>query len=278
MDWQRVVTRRLGVALAVSLGALGFAGSALAAQGMAVGPAHRAGDPMHPFSRIGNDVVTSGNWSGYAIESSSKFTDAQGSWVEPTATCATAGQQFSSFWVGIDGYSSNSVEQLGTDSDCTGLGEPNYYAWYEMYPAGSVTLSPSTYPVHPGDTLTAEVKVTFSVLYTLTLHSSAGWTFTTTKFRIGLAKSSAELIAESPEICGLGGCSLASLADFGTAHFTGAQATLAGGTAQPFSAFTSASGPHEIIGETSTGTIRAQPSVLSPGTGGDSFSIAWEHL
>lgn len=277
MDWQGVGARRVGVVIAVALGTLAFAGSAMAGR-MVVGPVQIAGDPMNPFSRISNDVVTSTNWSGYAIEGSSKFTDAQGSWVQPTATCNTAGQQYSSFWVGIDGYNSNSVEQLGTDSDCTGIGKPSYYAWYEMYPAGSVGLSPTTYPVHPGDTLTAEVKVTASVLYTLSLHSSAGWTFTTTKFRIGLAKSSAELIAESPEICGLGGCTLASLANFGTVPFTGAQAAVAGGPDQPFSSFTSASGPHEIVGETSTGTVRAQPSALSPSAGGDAFSIAWEHL
>lgn len=54
----------------------------------------------------------------------------------------------SAFWVGLDGSSSTSVEQLGRDSDCDS-GTPSYYAWYEMYPNPSVTL-PSQYPVSPG--------------------------------------------------------------------------------------------------------------------------------
>ena len=48
------------------------------------------------------------------------FTDVKGSWTQPTATC-TNKTAYSSFWVGLDGYNSNSVEQIGTDSD--------YRAW-----------------------------------------------------------------------------------------------------------------------------------------------------
>ena len=38
---------------------------------------------------------------------------------------------YSSFWVGIDGFSSSSVEQMGTDSDVVN-GIPTYYAWYNV--------------------------------------------------------------------------------------------------------------------------------------------------
>ena len=48
------------------------------------------------------------------------------------------GHTYAAFWVGLDGYTSKSVEQLGTDSDCTNVNSPSYYAWYEMYPAASV--------------------------------------------------------------------------------------------------------------------------------------------
>ena len=54
-------------------------------------------------------------------------------WAASSAARPTA----SAFWVGLDGYSSTSVEQLGTDSDCVS-GKPSYYAWYEMYPNPSV--------------------------------------------------------------------------------------------------------------------------------------------
>jgi hypothetical protein len=230
-------------------------------------------NPMVPFGRVNHDTVTSSNWSGYAVQSASQFTDAKGSWVQPAATCSTNSAQYSSFWVGIDGYSSDSVEQLGTDSDCNGRNRPAYYAWYEMYPANSVELSPSKYPVKPGDTLSANVSVT-GTAFTLSIASSEGWTFTTTLGGAGLAQSSAEWIAESPEICSRR-CTLAQLSDFGAVNFSNSEAAVSGGAVQPISSFTSDSGPHEIIATTSNGTVRAQPSAL--GASGTSFSIAWRH-
>ncbi len=272
----RAVTRaRLAVLAAAGVSALAFASSASAATShhvLRVGrPDHV--NPLAPIGGVHNDTVTSTNWSGYAVQGASKFTDARGSWVEPTATCASRSAQYASFWLGIDGYASNSVEQLGTDSDCTGRNRPSYYAWYEMYPADSVSLSSKTYPVKPGDTLTADVSVSGSV-FTLSLKSSEGWTFSASQTGSGLAQSSAEWIAESPEICGRT-CTLAQLADFGAVNFTGAQAALSGGADQPISAFTFDSGPHEIISEANKRTIKAQPSALAPA--GNAFSIAWDH-
>jgi hypothetical protein len=229
--------------------------------------------PAGHLTTIRHDVVSSSNWGGYAVEGTAQFTDVKGTWVEPSVSCPSRSAQYASFWVGIDGYSSNSVEQLGTDSDCTGKGHASYYAWWEMYPASSVSLSTSTYPVSPGDTLTGEVSVS-GTSFTLSLKSSRGWTFTTTESGSGLAQSSAEWIAESPEICRVK-CSLAQLADFGTMSFTSGSATVSAGTSQPISAFTTNGGPHEIVCETSSGVVRAQPSAL--GSGGNSFSMTWEH-
>lgn len=56
-------------------------------------------------------------------------------------TCPSHSAQYASFWVGIDGYSSGSVEQLGTHSDCVGKGRASYYAWWEMYPASSFSMT-----------------------------------------------------------------------------------------------------------------------------------------
>ena len=76
--------------------------------------------PMH---RITNS--SSSNWSGYAV-TGSRFTSVSASWTEPTARCS--GTAYSSFWVGLDGDTSNTVEQTGTDADCSGSA-PQYYAW-----------------------------------------------------------------------------------------------------------------------------------------------------
>ena len=67
-----------------------------------------------------NATTTSTNWSGYAVTGANgSFHSVSASWTEPTATC-TGSAKYASFWVGLDGFSSNSVEQTGTDSDCSG--------------------------------------------------------------------------------------------------------------------------------------------------------------
>src|SRR5215469_7974977 len=66
----------------------------------------------HGGPRIRSDgTASSTNWSGYAVTGSNgAYSDVQGSWVEPSATCGRRQTAYSSFWVGLDGYSSNSVE------------------------------------------------------------------------------------------------------------------------------------------------------------------------
>jgi len=221
--------------------------------------------------KVWNDSVTSTNWSGYGVQTTTgaKFTGVSGSWVEPKVTC-TSGTQYSSFWVGIDGYASNSVEQLGTDSDCHGA-TAKYYAWWEMFPAASVSLSSTKYPVKSGDTLTASVSVS-GEKFTLSITSSRGWTFTTVKTGTSaLKQSSAEWIAESPEVGG----SLAKLANFATVGFTNSTAALSGGASEPISSFTAKGGPHAITMVTGGGVTRAAPSTLNGS--GNGFTVTWHH-
>src|SRR5690348_12236358 len=59
------------------------------------------------------------NWSGYAVTGpNGSVSSVQGSWIVPSVTCAKHSATYSSYWVGIDGFSSGTVEQTGTDSDC----------------------------------------------------------------------------------------------------------------------------------------------------------------
>lgn len=257
----------------VGTAALAAAGTASAAQDH-IWP----GNPLAGKHKISNDTVTSSNWSGYAVEAgTSKFTNVIASWREPAVSCPSNGSQYSSFWAGIDGYSSNSVEQTGADSDCLRRNRPSYYAWYEMYPANSVELSTSRYPVSPNDVLTSQISVsnsTFTLSLTDARASGGSWVFTTTASGSGLAQSSAEAIAESPEICSFR-CSLAPLANFGTMTFNGVEAAVDGGGLASFGSYTSNGSPHEIISETSNGTVKAGPSGLD--TTGTSFSETWNH-
>lgn len=208
-------------------------------------------DPLH---RLTNSAST--NWSGYAA-TGAKFTSISGSWTQPSVTC-TNKAAYSSFWVGLDGDGSNSVEQTGTAADCS-HGRPVYYAWYEMYPAFPVDYSNT---VKAGDLFSASVTTNGSGAFTLKLSDATeGWTQTTTATSTTAALASAEVIAEAPS----SGAKVLPLADFGTVSFTSA---LANGKA------ISGYHPDEITMVTKSGTTRAQPTSLS---GGGNFSDTWQH-
>ena len=82
------------------------------------------------------------------------MTNVEGSWIAPSVTCSSRGSAYAAFWVGIDGYSSDTVEQTGTMAQCL-RGTPSYYAWYEFYPSGSYDIS--SVPVSPGNKMSAGV-------------------------------------------------------------------------------------------------------------------------
>jgi hypothetical protein len=227
--------------------------------------------PLH-VTGVGHDTVQSTNWSGYAVTSPTQFTNVVGTWTQPTATCARNSTTYASFWVGLDGYSSSSVEQLGTDTDCS-RGIPSYYAWYEMYPANSVSLSKNKYPVSAGDSLTASVTRN-GTSYTLAISDTTrGWKFSQAATGSD-ANSSAEWVAEAPELCNIFYCQLASLTNFGTVKMSGAQAAV-GGSNSPISAFADSAGPHEMTMVTNSGVTKAQPTSLT--SDGEGFSDKWSH-
>lgn len=161
------------------------------------------------------NATTSTNWSGYVVTGGSgAFNSVSSSWTEPAASCG-GGTQYAAFWVGLDGYNSSSVEQTGTDSDCSG-GSPDYYGWYEMYPAAPVYF---TNPVSPGDSMSASVTVS-GTSYTLTLtDNTQGWTQTENETG-SFSNSSAEVITEAPSSA----TGPLPLADFGTINYSGASA------------------------------------------------------
>jgi hypothetical protein len=211
--------------------------------------------PQTALSGVKNASTTSTNWSGYAATGST-FTSVASSWTEPTGTCSS-GDQYSSFWVGLDGYSSSSVEQTGTDTDCAGR-TPEYYAWYEMYPAGSVEIN---HTVRPGDKISASVTYAGSSSFTLKIaDSTQGWTYSTSKKLSGAARSSAEVITEAPCCTSSGG--ILPLADFGKVSYTGSTAN--GSTLSSFS-------PTEITMVSASGKQEDSTSSLS----GGSFSNTW---
>ena len=206
------------------------------------------------------------NWSGYAVTGASgSVSDAKGSWTVPAiqGTCPST-NQYSSFWVGIDGFSSGTVEQTGTDSDCQN-GVPTYYAWFEFFPHPLFLINGLT--ITPGDHMTAEAN--FNGRFTVTItDTTTGVSFSTSAKVHSAQRSSAEWIAEAPSSSG----GVLPLADFGTVSFSADTATVSGVTGA-IGFF--GSSVQVITMVSSSGAVKAQPSSLS-GTKGDSFSVTWK--
>jgi Peptidase A4 family len=232
----------------VVAGALALAPSALAGG--------RPGAPRHaPNHKVSHSTST--NWSGYAVTGTT-YTSVSASWTQPTVNCSVTPTGWSSFWVGLDGDTSSTVEQTGTEADCSS-GRAVYSAWYEMYPKFPVDFSN---PVSPGDHFTASVTTDGRGSFTLTLvDTTKGWTQTNVARLKHARLSSAEVIAEAPSSSG----GVLPLADFGTVGFS--SATVNGAT------LTGSTPGLDPITMVSGSTVKAQPSNINNG----SFSISWQH-
>lgn len=206
-------------------------------------------------------ATTSTNWSGYAVDGTGA-TSVVGSWTQPYATCGIGENSWSSPWVGIDGDTSSTVEQTGTDSDCVN-GKPTYYAWYEMYPKSLVQVRMA---VRPGDNFTGQVTYA-SGNFALTLtDNTTGVSYTTRQASRKAALSSVEWIMEGPTNSGLTNF---GSTPFGSAPGSTDSATI-GGRTGPLSSF---SNPQQITMTTNSGVVRAQPSAVS----NSAFGATWKH-
>ena len=211
---------------------------------------------------FGPKKVTSGNWSGYADDSGRSYTTVTAQWEEPAVTCPPQGDTMAAFWVGIDGYSSSTVEQDGTLIESY-EGTVYYYDWWEIYPETDVQVVDN---VSPGDHITSTVTRSGNS-YTLSVTDSTHTadSFSTTQTYAGAADSSAEWIAEAPS----GSSGVEPLTDFGTVNFSGASTT-EGSTTGSISSFTD----DEITMITSSGATEATPSSLTGS--GSAFSVTWD--
>ena len=214
------------------------------------------------------------DWAGYSVVGP-PITTVSGSWVQPTATCSIKKANQSAFWVGIDGYAptDTTVQQVGTDADCSKgtrkiPSKASHYAWFEMYPGPLVVLSTTSYPVAPGDAMTASVTKV-GAGYQMVLTDAGHWTFSTFQaVSTTPLDASGEWIVEAPTTCSNTRCKPISLADFGSVAFSGATAN-----GQPVDApgFTYR---QITMTKNKKGTIvKAATSALS--AGGTAFGVTW---
>jgi hypothetical protein len=176
------------------------------------------------------NTTTSDNWSGYAAhKSGTTFKDVTGTWRQPSGTCVSGDATYSAFWVGIGGYSlsSDALEQVGSELDCTANGTETLSAWYELVPAPSRTIRMT---IAGGDLISAGVRIAgHKVTVTLTdrtRHES----FTKTIDDQTIDTTSAEWITEAPSDClSSTKCVTLPLTDFGAVNFSNASAKTAKG-------------------------------------------------
>ncbi len=217
--------------------------------------------------RIAEGTSYSTNWAGYAKGTlPGAVTDVVGSWTVPAITPSN-GKNYSSAWVGIDGYNSSTVEQIGTEQDYIN-GTWSYFAWYEMYPQYPVNFDKKKYPVAPQDKIDAEVKYSGGN-FVLTLNDETqGWsTPPITQQASSAPRSSAEWIIEAPWMG-----TVLPLANFGTISFSGSQATIGGSNVT-----INNSNSDKIIMTTKGGIVKATPSNISTNPTPGSFTVAWSH-
>jgi hypothetical protein len=205
--------------------------------------------------------VDSSNWAGYA-NIDEIFTSAGGDWTEPSPTCSGSSTQLAAFWVGIDGFSSASVEQDGTLIECYD-GTAYQFTWWEMYPANDIQVVGES--VAAGDHIAASV-VRSGTRYTLSVTDSThpANSFSTTQTCSGCANSSAEWIAEAPS----GSTGVYPLPDFHTWTLTGATVSTSSVSGNICSF------PYDSI--TMIGSSGNTEAVTGPLIDCDSFTVTWK--
>jgi hypothetical protein len=210
-------------------------------------------------------VGYSANWAGLDFIGAGRFTAAAGSFRVPVIHC-TAVATYSAVWVGIDGVGSGTVEQAGIEADCHS-GRAVYSAWYEFYPAASVTVS--TVAVRPGDVIEVAISATSSGA-SLRLHNATTNKAVAISRAMSIRQASAEWTVEAPDVCART-CAPTALASFDPITFSG----VAGRTDRGISGGSLTSGwTTDVTTMTdSVGRVRAKPTILS----GSSFVVRWGH-
>lgn len=255
---ERTASRSLRSRLGVVAAGLALAGTAAAGSAPVAGASSSSmitGPNRVPV--VGLRHGTSTNWAGYAADGGpGAFNSVTATWVQPSVSC-TSQNTYSSYWVGLDGDTSSTVEQLGTEADCSG-GSPSFYAWFEMYPRRGYVIG--NVNVRAGDSYTASVTYRGSGNYLLSLRdNTTRAAFSTTQKLNSARRTSAEAIVEAPWSGGV-----LPLANFGKANFTGAMAN--GSALGGFS-------PLDPITMDNPYGMVATPSKFTAGN--TAFSVSW---
>ncbi len=198
--------------------------------------------------------------------------------MQPAVTCQTA-NSWTVFWVGLDGWDSNAVEQGGSYALCGAVGStPVYSLWWEMWPTNAVQAVTLPQQVQPGDVIQATVtynpNASNYIIAVEDVTTSQGFAeVQTCAANVTCENASAEVVTEAPgyPLPPVGPGGLYSLANYGTMAYTSASVTDSSGSTGALNApqWTSYS-----ISETND-TPPDYSSVSPLNTNGNGFSVTW---
>jgi Peptidase A4 family len=267
---KRFFTLATVVATSGLLFAGALAGAASASASVAASRPQPGGTIIRTPGNSGLPTISE-NWSGYAATSPKKFNDVQAQFAQPKLSCPGKANQWTSNWVGLDGFTDGTVEQTGTFAFCGGKAHttPQYEAWYEMFPAGSVGV----FSVKPGDVIDTAVHYTGGKFHISIGDVNSGKHFSIARGCASCARSSAEWIIERPALCNNTEtkCFLTALADYHTTVMAQAKASVSGGSVKGIGGFNNV--PIFMVAPLKTGGFISldQVSPLS----GPAFAAQW---
>jgi len=227
----------------------------------------------------------SNNWSGYASLTNftqpldNSVTAVSGTWNVPQVFASSpANKTYSSIWVGIDGFSNNTVEQIGTEQDFIN-GRQSNYAWFEMFPRPAFEIV--NFPVHKNDSITASVVYIGAHTFILSIFNNTKrvYTFIPPRYTQSTRakRSSAEWIVEAPALN-----RTLPLARFSKIDFKNCNTVIKGilgsinvSGSKDFFNNKKAWKHTSIVMTKNDGTKKAIPSGLS--NHGKNFNVVWKH-
>lgn len=226
----------------------------------------------HPHAGAnGTAAAASFNWSGYADGSKTTkagtFTQVSGSWTTPSVKCS-AEDELTADWVGLDGWISSSLEQLGTISWCY-EGSPTYFTWWEMYPTGKGLIRVGT-TLQPGDKISASVTrsgTSYTLKLTDATHHANSFTTKQSCPAATCPDTSAEWVAERPAF----GIGIAPLAHYNGFTISNGKQT-SGGKSGTIGSFTTVN-EVTMIDATQAYNLNNVSSLTTK----NSFSTTWQN-
>ena len=269
--------RKVAILASVVVACLSF--TTVAASG--AGTAASLSRPLIPFNGNGPQVRSNGipvmynsNWSGYAAlpkTAGQTFTSIVANYNVPSVACSNSPDTFSFHWIGLDGWSDQTVEQDGISANCKGS-SPRYNVWYEMYPANSHF----EFQVSPGDAIESSIRYLGRDKYELSLKdvtSSQGFDVVQTCPVSVCENASAETITEAYYY----NRRFSGTSDFGDEHYEGAIVTdSAGNVGGLFDPKAWKTGEGIALGEYGDVDTTPGPIATAHGLGASSaFSVFW---